>query len=403
MIFKRDLEKVILKQQNDLARDLGIAREKQLKILPKFATIISGVRRCGKSTLARQYLKSTSPLYYLNFEDINLSNFELSDFSKLDELFPKILGNNGCFFFDEIQIVPEWERYIRQLTDRGDRAVITGSNAAMLSKELGTRLTGRQLSTELYPFSYMEFLLLRKMGNSPESFSKYLEKGGFPEYLKTDDPEILSNLFQDIFYRDIMHRNELRSESAVKNLLHYAISNIGKVTSYNNLKNLIGVGSVNSVSQFINHFELAYVLFEHRKFDYSLRKQMVNPKKLYCVDNGLIAQNAFTFSENKGRMLENTVFLHLKRSGHKIFYHKDKQECDFLVYKGSKITDAIQVCFELHDENQEREIKGIEEAMHIHSLNQGTIVTFNEEDVIHSGNKTIKIVPAWKWMAFEPG
>jgi len=398
MILKNELEKVVLKQQESLKKELGIYRELEIKILPKFATIISGIRRCGKSTLARQYLKDKKVIYYTNFEDINLIGFEAKDFIKLDEIFKEVLGEKGIYFFDEIQNIGGWEIFIRQLVDGGEKIIITGSNARMLSKELGTKLTGRHISKELYPFSYTEFLNFRNRKHNLTLFEEYLKNGGIPEFLKSKDKEILSNLFQDIFYRDVMLRNELRNEVSIRTLLHYAISNTGKETSYNKLKELIGAGSGNTISQFIDHFEQAYLLFAIKKFDFSLKKQNINPKKIYCIDNGLIGQNAFTFTENRGRILENTVFLQLKRWGEEIFYHKGKYECDFVVRKGMKISQAIQVCYELNYDNKEREINGSLEAIMTHNLKTGLILTFNQEDKLEIDEKIIFIKPVWKWL-----
>ncbi len=398
MILRDELKKAVLKQQDDLKRDLGIIRDPEVKLLPKFATIISGIRRCGKSTLARQYLKDIKTIYYVHFEDINLTGFELEDFLKLEDIFKEVAGKEGTYFFDEIQNIQGWERYVRQLVDKDEKVIITGSNATMLSKELGTKLTGRHITKELYPFSYTEFLKLREQQHNIALFEEYLKKGGFPEYLKSDDPEILKNLFLDIFYRDIMQRNELRNETAIKTLLHYAISNIGKETSYNKLKTLIGVGSANTISQFIDHFEQAYLLFAIRKFDYSIKKQIIAPKKLYCVDNAIIGQNAFSFSENKGRILENTVFIQLRREDRDIYYHKGKYECDFLVKNGNTITQAIQVCYELNLDNKKREINGILEALETHQLKEGLLLTFDQEDLIKMEGKNIHIIPVWKWL-----
>ncbi|MCF8223575.1 MAG: ATP-binding protein [Bacteroidales bacterium] len=229
-------------------------------------------------------------------------------------------------------------------------------------------------------------------------FKRYLSGGGFPEYLKLKDKELLRNLLQDIFYRDIMQRNELRSETSIKALLNYAISNTGRPISYHKLKDLVNVGSVNSISQFINHFETAYVLFELRKYDYSLRKQIINPKKLYCIDSGIISQNAFSFSENRGRMLENLVFLQLKRQGKEVFYHKENKECDFITKEGNSIRQAFQVCYELNSDNEEREIEGLLEAMLSHKLREGFLITHNDEDKLRINKKQIRIIPAWKWL-----
>lgn len=401
MILKSDLQRCVIKQQTDLLKDLGVARRIQVSMIPKFATIISGIRRCGKSTLARQLLQGQQPIYYTNFEDLNLATFESQDFLKLESIFIEEFGTGGIFFFDELQNIVGWEKYVRQLVDNNERVLITGSNASMLSNELGTRLTGRHITKELYPFSYSEFLALKNQAHSIEQFRLFTEQGGFPEFLKTMEKDILKNLFQDIFYRDILQRNDLRNETAIKTLLSYAISNIGKEISYNKLKQLIGVGSGNTVSQFMAHFEEAYLLFSVKKFDYSLKKQLINPKKIYCIDNGIISTNSFAFSENKGRLLENMVFVELKRRNKEIFYYRDKHECDFVIRQGIEVAEVIQVCYELNIDNQNREINGLLESMKAFGLETGQILTFNQEDEIKTDGLLLSITPVWKWLLEE--
>jgi uncharacterized protein len=260
---------------------LGTTREAQVKLLQKFVAIISSIRRCGKLTYARQVLQNFETVYYLNFEDIHLARFELEDFIKLEEIFRIDMGSDGVFFLNEIQLVQNWEQYIRQLVDKNERVLIIGSNATMLSNEIGTRLSGRHLSKQLYPFSYREFLDLKSKDHSIALFEDYLKNGGFPEFLKIDDTDILKQLFQDIFYRDILQQNYLRNENAVKSLLSYLISNIGKITSFNNLRKIADVGSVNTITQLMQLFENAYFMFSLRKWDYSIKKQLLNPKK--CI------------------------------------------------------------------------------------------------------------------------
>jgi uncharacterized protein len=398
MILKNELKKIVIKHQEDLLYDLGIKRNFNLKLINKFVTIISGIRRCGKSTLVRQFLRKKKPIYYIYFEDIALAEFELKDFIQLEEVFKEELGNNGVFFFDEIQNILGWEKYVRQLVDKGEKIIITGSNATLLSRELGTRLTGRNIIQELYPFSYSEFLKIKNNSHSILLFEEYLKKGGFPEYLKSNDIIILKNLFHDIFYRDILQRNEIRSEAEIKSLLYYLISNIGKESSYNKLKDLINVGSTNTIIQFIDHFEQAYLIFSLKKFDFSLKKQLVNPKKIYCIDNGIININSFSFSENKGRLLENLVFIELKRRNKEIYYHREKHECDFVIKEKEKIVEAIQVCYELNHDNKDREFKGLLEAMNKHKLKQGLLLTYDHEEELIIENKKIIIKPVWKWL-----
>lgn len=398
MILTEDIRRLVLKQQSDLKQEHGVLRETTLKFLPKFALIIFGIRRCGKSTLARQFLKASRPVYYCYFEDINLVDFDVKDFRKLDQVFREEFGAGGVYFFDEIQNVDEWELYVRQLVDDNEKVLITGSNASMLSKDLGTRLTGRQISQELYPFSYKEFLRLKRWKHSVPHFEVYLRMGGFPEYLKTEDTAILRNLFNDIFYRDVVQRNDIRNETAVKTLLQYVLSNIGKETSYNKLKALINVGSGNTVSQFMYHFEQAYLLFAIMRFDYSYKKQVVHPKKIYCIDNAIIDINAFSFSENRGRMLENLVFIELKRRGEEIYYHKAKGECDFVTMNGLKVDKAIQVCFTLNDDNTDREIAGLLDAMQEYNLEEGLVLTMQQSDIFETEGKTILVKPVWEWL-----
>lgn len=398
MFTKDDIKTIIEKQQKDLQKEEGVKRYLQVKLLNNYATIISGIRRCGKSTLIRQFLKNKKPIYYTNFEDLALTNFKLKDFTKLEEVFKELYPQKGIFFFDEIQNINGWEHYIRQLVDKGEKVIITGSNASMLSRELGTKLTGRQISLELFPFTYQEFLSIQKKEHSIDLFQKYLFLGGFPEYLKTEDKDILRNLLQDILYRDIVARNDIRNEAELKSMLLFLLSNIGKQVSFNKIKDLIKVKSTNTITQFMDYFEDAYLLFSIKKFDYSIKKQIFNPKKIYCVDNGIINENAFTFSENKGRILENTVFIELRRANKEIYYHKDKYECDFLVKDKLNISEAIQVCYEINPDNKEREIEGLLEAMEKHNLKSGLILTFNQEDKLKFNEKTMTITPIWKWI-----
>lgn len=399
MMLKSELEKIVIKQQNDLKKDLGLPRDFEVKLLKKFVTIISGVRRGGKSTLVKQFLKNKRPIYYTYFEDIALSDFELKDFLQLEEVFKNHFGKNGVYFFDEIQIIKDWEKYIRDLVDRGEKVIITGSNASMLSKELGTKLTGRHITLELFPFSFSEFLRIKNKKRSSSSLESYLKKGGFPEFLKNDDIDVLRNLFQDIFYRDVLVRNDLRSESELKSLIHFLISNIGREVSYNKLKSLINVGSVNTISQFAYYFEQAYLFFIVKKFDFSVKKQLVNPKKIYCIDTALVQENSFSFSENKGRLLENVVFLELKRRKKEIFYHKNKFECDFLIFDGFKIVEAYQVCFELDSFNKDREVNGLLEVLKEHNLKEGFILTFDQRDKLILADLTINIIPVHEWLS----
>lgn len=401
MIEKETLQNILLLQKDELpSKPAGILRQLAFKIdLSKsHVIIISGIRRCGKSTLLRQLMKRVKKPYYFNFEDYRSLDFELLDFQKLDQLFEELYGKSDYYFFDEIQNVSEWERYIRTKHDYGKKCIISGSNASLLSRELGTKLTGRHLTYELFPFSYQEFLEYIHKKSSVDSFAEYFEHGGFPEFLKDLDKEVLQKIVSDITMRDVIVRHKIRESKTVQELLLYLLSNISKEFSYNELAKMFNVGSPTSIINYISFFEDCYLLFTIPKFDYSLRKQLVNPKKVYAIDQGLVKANTISFSSDNGRILENMVFLHLRRKYKEIFYFKQEHECDFVVKEQGKLKEAIQVCYQVTYENREREIQGLKEAMKTLKIKEGMILTYNQEEILDG----VKLVPAWKWMIKYP-
>lgn len=397
MTLKSTLRKVVKLQEKDLKEiDLGLKREllPKIKLNLPHAIILSGVRRCGKSTLLKQIIKTVNNSHFINFEDQRLINFTINDFEKLDEIFKEDFEESDYYFFDEIQNVAGWERYVRGRLDSRKKFIITGSNASLLSKELGSKLTGRHLTYELFPFSYTEMLRFKSKKPSLSSFQEYFNEGGFPEYLKYKKIEILQELLNDILMRDIVIRYKLRESKTIKELAIYLITNLGKEFSYNNLKNHFNLGSTNSVISYISYFEDSYLLFTIQKFDYSYKKQILNKKKVYSIDVGLSNANSASFSEDKGRILENIVFLHLRRKFKEVYYFKEKYECDFIIREKGKMTKAVQVCYELNEENKDRELFGLKEAMKKLNIKDGAIITFNQEDKIDG----IKMIPAWKWL-----
>ena len=401
MILKETLRNIVKGQRSELeSYEYGTERDDLGRIpmeLP-FAVIISGIRRSGKSTLLHQLLRKLPDFYYLNFEDTRLIAFESSDFEKLDQVFHEEFGSSEFYLLDEIQNVNGWEIFVRSRLDRNKRVFITGSNASLLSRELGTRLTGRHINVEMFPFSFHE--ALRFMGQTPssKSFGRYLTSGGFPEYLKYEKPEILRELLLDILHRDIISRYNLRETRTLQEMAIYLLTNVGKEFSYNGLRKMFDFGSVNTPISFVSYLEDSYLLFTVPKFDYSLRKQLVNAKKVYSIDNAMSIANSASFSSDKGRMLENLVFLILRRTYREIYYFREKGECDFLVKADGVIKEAIQVTYELNEDNKRRELEGLLEAMNKFSLNEGLILTYDQEDEIVIGGKKIKIKPAWKWM-----
>lgn len=401
MILKETLKDIVRSQKTGISiEEIGVLREKLNEIdldLPH-ALIISGIRRCGKSTLLKQLMKKTKKYVYFNFEDPRALNFEVSDFEKLDSAFSEEYGDFDIYFFDEIQNIQGWEYLARAILEKKKRVIITGSNASLVSLELGKKLTGRHIRYELFPFSYKESLKFRNENAGITPFEDYIENGGFPEYLKFMKIEILQELFNDILARDIIVRHKLRNIKIIKEMAVYLLSNAGKEFTFNSLKNTFNLGSTNSAISFVSYFEDSYILFTIPKFDYSIKKQLVNPKKVYAIDTGFASANSISFSSDKGRMLENIVFLHLRKKYKDIFYFRENNECDFVVKEKEKITNAFQVCYLLNDDNKKREIDGLLEAMEKFNLNNCLILTYNQEDKFKINNRKIIVKPVWRWM-----
>jgi len=398
MVLKSEIEKAIQLQQVSFAmKQDGLERSlvADLKINQSHIVIITGIRRCGKSTLISQISKRLQkPFVFVNFEDPRIFGFELGDFTKLDEL----LGDSfEHYFFDEVQSVDKWEIFIRNLHDREKKIFITGSNASLLSKELGTRLTGRHIQIELFPFSYNEYCSFKKYKKSASTFTNYLNDGGFPEYLKSQQKEHLQQLFKDIIYRDIIVRHGIRNDKTLVDIALFLLSNTGKEYSLNSIKNIFKVGSANSIADYIKWFEDSYLLFSLPCFSWSLKSTAVLPKKIYAIDTGFSLANTLSFTEDTGRLLENAVYIELRKKYHNLYYFKQGGECDFIVKEGIKVTNAIQVCLEVHTDNMDRELNGIIAALEFFNLEKGIIVTLNQEDLLIKDNKTIQLIPAWKW------
>lgn len=245
MIQKDFLKEIIRQQEINLhAKEEGMIRDSlcTLPDIDNYALIVSGVRRCGKSTLLHQLLKKKhTESLYINFDDPRLYDFEISDFQKLDQLITE--AGNRVLMFDEIQIIKGWERYVRQKLDENFKVFVTGSNASLLSKELGTSLTGRHITSELFPFSFKEFCRFKDIEPNEHATKEYMQLGGFPEYLKNPIEEILANLLDDILIRDIAVRYGIKDIRGLKRLTVFLLSNIGNLTSANKLREPAGINS----------------------------------------------------------------------------------------------------------------------------------------------------------------
>ncbi len=375
--------------------------------------ILSGIRRSGKSTIQRTLqLALVKSDYYFNFDDERLVRFHVEDFQILLEVFTELFGDQSTFYFDEIQNIKGWERFIRRLYEQGKKVYITGSNAKLLSKELGSHLTGRYIQFEVYPLSFQEIvrhkhpeifskkaLSTQDTGTIQRCFSDYLQNGGIPEYVKFEKTEYLKDLLEGILYRDIIARYKINDEKALRELVYYFASNIGKEFSYTKLSETVGLSSPHTIRNYCTYLEQCYLYFFVSRYSHSLKKQIQYHKKCYMIDPALIRITGFHVSEDRGRLLENIVFLRLKMQTKEIYFHKDKKECDFIIRKGNRIVQAIQVTTHLFDEKvRKRELDGLFEAMQTHQLQKGIILTESEEDTIKMDEFTIFVIPIWKWL-----
>lgn len=431
---KNKLKELLIeyKQRFLAARTDLIRREIQNNIEPfikfKEVVIITGPRRGGKSSLMKlicddlmkKYKVPPSNILYLNFEDERFIEFTTGDFAQIFELFLQINKPAGrqYFFLDEIQNVTGWERWVNRLYENENiKIFITGSNASLLSSEISTALTGRNRTITNSPFSFREFLIFKnyklqendfyqtkKRAIIKSFFQEYLKLGGYPEVIKINDPTLLEQYFKDIIYRDILPRYSIKKLKEIRELCLFLASNLGSIHSYSRLQNLIGVKSINTVKTYLEILKEVFLFFRINLFDYSIKRQIYNPSKIYIIDTALGSSISFKFSENIGHIYENLVFLELERRNKEIYYWKSKKgkEVDFLIKKGLNIEEAIQVSYNLSDKKTlDREIESLLMAKDEFKIEHLSIITEDEEIEKETGNVKIKIIPLWKWLLIK--
>ncbi len=376
------------------------------------AFVIKGVRRCGKSTLLKQLIKVKfkDNFFYFNFDDERIAGFKAEDFQPLMETLIEAFGERKNIFFDEIQNVRGWELFVNRILRHGYRVFITGSNANLLSKELGTYLTGRHVDIELYPFSFAEFLRAQKTEVPKKGFytteqkalflkyfKKYLSGGGMPEMVVFSNDAVLTQVLNDIIQKDIVSRYSVRKPAELKSVLKFLIANAANPITFRSIINNFGIQSSNTAQKYVGYAEETYLIFLVRKFEKKIKKFDKNPKKIYCVDNGIITKNMPSVIEKRGAMLENIVAVQLKRLGKEFYYYKGKTgtEIDFVIPAEK---EAIQVCYELREDNEEREINGLVKAMRETGARKAIILTLEQEQKLKQQNKKIVIKTVWQWL-----
>ncbi len=425
-----DYRKIIVQWQEFEIPTL-FPREISINIEHNFITTVTGARRAGKTYLCFQKIKDLikkgvvkKNILYINFEDEKLIGADANDLDKLLDTFYELSEINKkqkiYLFLDEIQNVENWDVWVRRIYDmnKNIKIILTGSSSKLLSKEISTKLRGRVFNIEVFPLSFNEYLKwkgvsynLKTISYSKDrfkvkkEFSSYLSDGGYPSILvnKTlPKEEILQNYFNSMIFKDIVERHNIKEIKKMRILVKLLFESTSKEVSYNRLANkLKSLGfnmSKNTIIEYISHFEDAYLFFQNLKYEYSLTKQLGSIKKIYCIDNGLLNSVSFKFSEDIGKLMENLVFIELKRRNKEVFYYRKNYECDFIIKKKNKITEIIQVTGKLNDENYKREIEGLIEALNSYKLKQGTIITKDLEKQEKIKKKIIKFIPLWKWL-----
>lgn len=406
-------------------RDIDISLEKN------FITDIVGPRRAGKTYLMfltiKKIIEKTSKesTIYINFENRKLLPSRETYFNDIIEF---IYGENLLekyrtvyLFLDEVQRIEKWEQYVRSVYDEFKGKIkifVSGSSANLLSKEYSKLLTGRHLTTHVTPLSFKELLDFKKINISSKKFteqeesiikkklSEYLKTGGFPDVvLGKEKEEIISQLFTDIVTRDVLSRVDIRKEDVVEEFSYYLASNVSNLLSFNKMKNYFtsrGIKiSVPTLTNYFWHLKNAFLFFDSLIFSYTIKDQMQYPRKIYCIDNGIVNIVGFKLSENIGNIYENTVANELVRQGNKIYYWKNRQqeEVDFVVKNGTQVKQLIQVCYDLDDvDTKKREIKSLIKAMNSFKLDEGLIITEKINDVETIDNKKIIYKPLWRWL-----
>ncbi len=420
---KMDNFRSILREQREelkekFEKEKIIARENfhevETVIPSRLIKVITGIRRCGKSIFAFQLLKNKN-YGYINFDDEKLAGIESDQLNDLLEAVYEVYGKVDYLFLDEVQNVLGWELFVNRLQRQQLNVIVTGSNAKLLSRELATHLTGRHMAVELFPFSFREFLTYKgtapleetakERGLIKKNLHEYLETGGFPETLKEPSPKLyLKSLYSTILLKDILLRHRVRYVKTFKDLASYIITNFSREVSFNKLKKIFNLGSDHTAKNYLEFLEESYLVFMIEKFSYKKKESLIENRKVYAIDTGIIKAVSFRFGEDISHLYENVVALELLRKkareqSREIFYWKNPQqeEVDFVVKDGLKIQQLIQVCYDISDyDTKKRELRALLKASKDLKCKNLLVITEDKEGEEKIKNKKIKYIPLWR-------
>lgn len=409
--------------QDKKIKDVGIERDRYLDKLNKYLSaeevvVLTGVRRSGKTTLLKQAIKNLlyddidpAKILFVNFDEPDINNLDNPMKQVLKTYEQEVNPDEGYLFLDEIQHIGDWEKTVKSLYDGGKHNVtLTGSSSKLLESKLGNLLSGRYLSINITPLNFSEYLKFKGLNISKKNLDlvsnknkimkhlkEYLEEGGFPRIVLEDDEELkkqlLTTYYESILYRDVLLAHNVRHTRALKELLHYLLSNFTSPYTYKKISENLGI-NFNTVKDYIDFLTESETLSELRKFSYSLKTQNKMPKKPYCVDNGLRNTISFKFSQDYGRLAENLVFIELHRQKNEIYYWQGKKEVDFVTKDGDNNLEAFNVTYS--DDIKERELEGLKEFKDKYKENvkKLTLIT-RDTDGKEEG---INYIPLWKWL-----
>ena len=420
-----DYVKIIANQKEDLDELLKadvLVRERvsNIDLNSPCAQVVIGVRRSGKSVLCLTAFKSAAiPFGFVNFDDENLDGLKVSDLDEILQAVYVVYGPVKHLFLDEIQDVPKWELFVNRLLRKGLHIVISGSNARLLSSDLATHLTGRFVSTELFPFSFAEYRAYLKRGEPTTTtamaevrrdYSHYAFHGGMPETFRMlDSRGYLRDICDAILFRDILKRHNLRHPRTLGDVARLLMESYALEISYSNVAHRLGIKSVHTVQTYANYLESAYLIQTVNRFSFKTAERL-KLGKVYAVDPGFIsnATGVHEDADNLGRRLENIVFLQLRslreKLDYEIYYYRDQShEVDFVLRQFGKVKRLIQVCFDVSSEKtRRRELSALFEVGRKINCKDLLMVTDHENGEETRDGMTVRLVDIATWLLEAP-
>jgi len=392
--------------------------------------VLVGPRRSGKTYYMYQLIRdllskgncTKADILFVDFEDFRFSGFEAGHVEKLFVIFRELGGRKPAYlFFDEVQRLEGWDRVLRTLHNKGEyKIIVSGSNSQLLSSEITTRLHGRFRDLLILPYSFAELLQREGIAYSQRTpytsargdvlriFDAYLSGGGFPAIVSQasllERGRTLQSYYRTIFYKDVVERYNIRARRLLEQVMSECLacqSNLFSISKFEKqLKHHGQPGSKRTIANYLSHLEDAFFIITNEKFSFSQRRRSMNPVKTYLIDNGFSSLLG-PRTENRGDLLENAVALHLFRNEREMFYSKQARECDFVIVEGTKPSRAIQVCWELNQRTQRREVDGLMEAMKTFGIGQALILTYDQTETINVDGKSVPVLPVWRWLVDE--